>query len=257
MPERARGFILLIRLSATLWRAAWALVVTWGLVIPIALVAVAQGAASSHAASKSILLAAAVVLPLAGIALVALPALVADLRARGTITLLGTLPVERAAVMLAIASIALLAAVPGVILTAASAAHVLALHLDWQPWLLLLAPLTFAAMAGIGFIIGSLAADRAGALVAGNIVFAVVSAAVPLTQTSSPAIARFLFTLTPGALAAHAGADLFSWTGLGDILPEIVALAIYVGVLLPVADRLWPWRAEKRAGWSLFQQSAS
>lgn len=191
---------------------------------------------------------AVILLPLLGLTLLVIPPTIARLRSQGQITYFAGLAIDRFPLLLAFLTVYALVAALGICLTTLFAVAVAHMRFTLGGWsLVVIAPLAYFALAGIGMLLGVVIPRQAGALAASNVVallFFVGS--VPGLSQQTPALVRALAAVTPVGLASTAFADFGSWGNFFPLATALVFLLLYAAATLLVTAYVIPWRVESR-----------
>lgn len=169
----------------------------------------------------------------------------AYMRLVGRLEYFATLPIYRAALILATVFAFLVLALPAALFTLAAGTLILGVPLALSPWIVVVIPLTGVTLCGLGAIIGIVvpAPEEAGSF-STLVTFLLVGfgpVIIPLDRL--PQIVRVLSYFSPATYAASALRQ--SVLGLSDRLPlglDLAVLSAFFLISLWIAGRCMDWR---------------
>lgn len=242
-PRRAFKMLLIIFLKSL--RAHWALLLVVGTVLPVALVFGLEALPfATSPALHSAEIALGMITAMLGVTVLAMPAILAQMRASGELAFFAALPVGRNTWLAAFVAANGLTALPGMVLTdlvvVTPTHHFVPVSLVVLP----LGVLAFAALAGIGICLGVLARSPTMALALGTLVY-LISLGGMLLFTGASQLApgtRILVAFIPSSLASDALAASLPFGEPQALFADLVLLLLYAVAGFFVAQYTLPWR---------------
>jgi ABC-2 type transport system permease protein len=171
---------------------------------------------------------------------------VAQQRRSGAILYYASLPISKAAYVLAIVAGNGVAALPGVVVTVLAGAWVFDLQLAFNPLILVVVPLSMISLAGLGAAIGlGIRNWRVVGLVAQLTMFFVMFfAPVMIPPDRLPGILQVTGWFLPPTYAARAFRAALTPEITGALLQDIAILAVFAVGSLIVVSRNLDWRLD-------------
>jgi ABC-2 type transport system permease protein len=233
-------------LQLTNWRWSWRTMLLSGTVAPLlSTLALGIFAAEGGAEALSYVLTGNIVFSLLFSSMDKVSTHFAYMRLVGRLDFFATLPIRRAALILATACAFLLLSLPPVLITMIVGTLVLRVPLAISPWLLLVIPLSSLSLCGLGALIGTLGRnpEEVGSfsMLTSFLLLGLGPVIIPASRL--PDAINALSLLSPATYAASALRQTV--LGLSDRLSlavDLAVLALIMFVLLWLAGRRMDWR---------------
>ena len=239
MITSRRAYRLLLLLFAVQLRANIVPIALSGIALPIGALAVFPALRTSTAV---------ILLPLLGVTLLVMPTTMSSLRRQGQLTYFAGLAIDRFPLLLAFTTIYALVALLGVSLTTIFAVAAVHVRMPFSVWnLVIIVPLAYLALAGVGMALGVVIPGQAGVLATSNVLaLLLLIGVVPAVSQQAPAFLRVLSGILPSGLARTALDDFGSWQTFFPFATALVLLLLYAAAMLLVTAYIIPWRVETR-----------